>query len=69
MEGLTAQSGFVAVFYYPKSGLWHFAVVEAAFEGGFIISECNYNEGECGARIIMDDYYALKGFFVQPTLI
>lgn len=62
-KGLTAQQGLIAVFYYPKSNTWHFAVVEIVEEKGFWISECNYDSGVCGVRFIENGYYALKGFY------
>lgn len=39
--------GSVAIFDYP-----HYAYVEKLGDKGFIVSECNYDAGECGERFV-----------------
>lgn len=61
------EVGDVAVMYYEKSGLTHFAVVEGIFDNGsFLVSECNmyhlYSTG-CGYRILSTNYKNLTGFY------
>lgn len=65
-KSLTADSpiaiGAIAIFYYAKSGLPHYAVVEYIDDDYFLISETNYDEGVTQMRKIPYDYPNLKGF-------
>jgi hypothetical protein len=58
--------GDIAVMYYEKSGLIHYAVVEAVLEGKVLISECNmwllYESG-CGYRFLPVNYVNMRGYY------
>ena len=62
----TASVGTVAVMYYPKSGLRHFAFVEFVSENLILLSETNFKQGEVGFRVIPRNDPALQGFW-QPV--
>lgn len=61
----------IAVIYYEKSGLTHYAVVEWTKDQLLLISECNmyhlYPTG-CGYRFITKDYKNLQGFYTPTSL-
>lgn len=56
-----ASVGTIAIFHYP---LKHIAYVEYVDEEGVLVSECNYNDGECGMRWVPFTYAPLTGFFM-----
>lgn len=62
------QVGDIAVMYYEKSGLTHYAVVEGVTLNHVLISETNmwhlYPSGT-GYRFIPKDYANLQGYYSQ----
>lgn len=61
----TPKVGDIAVFFYEKPELMHYAVVEEVSEDSITISECNMQKlyGEhCGRRTIQNTYSHLLGF-------
>lgn len=54
-----SESGEIAVFYYPKSGLYHYAVVES--REPFIVSDTNY--GSDTKKIRQETDLNLIGFY------
>lgn len=57
------DSGNVAVFYYPKSGLYHYAYVVAVDDNSLTISETNYRHCNYTERVISMEYPYLLGFY------
>ena len=57
------DQGNVAVFYYQKSGLYHYAVVVNDVDGYLFIKETNYLPCEQGNRKINKKDPNLLGFF------
>lgn len=57
------DSGNVAVFYYPKSGLYHYAFVINNDDGSVMIAETNYRHCKYSQRVIGTDYPNLIGFY------
>lgn len=57
------ESGNVAVFYYPESGLYHYALVTNTAGSTITISETNYSHCEYSQRIIRADEPGLIGFY------
>ena len=55
----------IVVMFYEKSGLIHYAVVEATSNNFILISECNmwylYPSG-CGYRILKNNYKNIVGY-------
>ena len=59
----TPFEGDVAKFYYPSVPSFHIACVEDVYlSGNFLVSECNYEAGKCGTRIVLLDDPNLLGF-------
>ena len=56
-------AGEVAVFYYPSSGVYHYAVVVDSDEGTITIDETNFRHCEFGRRVINKDYPYLIGYY------
>lgn len=65
-EYKSPSKGDIAVMYYEKSGLTHYAVVEWTQDNLLYISECNmfhlYPTG-CGGRFITNSYKNLQGYY------
>ena len=57
------DSGNVAVFYYPRSGLYHYAFVINNDDGSVMIAETNYRHCQYTQRVIRMDYPNLIGFY------
>lgn len=57
------DSGNVAVFYYPRSGLYHYAFVIHSDEDSVMIAETNYRHCQYTQRVIGMDYPNLLGFY------
>lgn len=57
------DSGNVAVFYYPESGLFHYAFVVNRDGDSVMIAETNYHRCQYSQRVIRTDYPNLIGFF------
>ena len=55
--------GNVAVFYYPTSGVYHYAVVTSRNGEQFTIDETNYRPCKLTQRELTLDYPYLLGFF------
>lgn len=55
--------GEVAVFYYPTSGVHHYAVVVDRKDGKITIDETNFKHCQFTRRVISEDYPNLLGFF------
>jgi len=58
-----SESGEVAVFYYPSSGVHHYAVVTHESEDSLTISETNFKTCKKTERTISKDYSRLLGFY------
>lgn len=58
-----SDSGDVAVFYYPNSDLYHYAVVEEETEETFTISETNFKTCQKTEREIDRNNIRLLGFY------
>ena len=58
-----SDSGDVAVFYYPNSNLYHYAVVESESEETFTISETNFTTCMKTIRVISKSNIRLLGFY------
>ena len=58
-----SNSGDVAVFYYPSSGVHHYAVVTHESEDSLTISETNFKTCKKTERTISKDYIRLLGFY------
>ena len=57
------DSGNVAVFYYPESGLYHYALVLDKDESSVTISETNFRRCQYTQRVIGTEYPYLLGFY------
>jgi len=57
------DEGEIAVFYYPKSGLHHFAYVLSSDVNTITIAEGNLVHCQYSERTISRDNYALLGFY------
>lgn len=58
-----ADEGEVAVFYYPTSGVYHYAVVVSRDGDTITIDETNFNHCKFSRRVINEDYPMLLGFY------
>lgn len=58
-----SDRGNVAVFYYPSSGLYHYALVTGYGDGYVTINETNFKSCEFSSRVIDDNYPYLIGFY------
>jgi hypothetical protein len=63
LANLTPEISDVAVFYYPKSGLYHYAKVTWSDGYNFGILESNYRAGQITERNLSLDYPNLIGFY------
>lgn len=62
-SNLKQEIGDIAVFYYPNSGLYHYAKV-TRFEGNsFWIDEANYRRCQITQRKLNTQYPRLIGFY------
>jgi hypothetical protein len=59
-----SATGSVAVFYYPESGLYHFAILRGETSGRYFIEETNYSRCKHGFRWIEKSDPALLGFYI-----
>ena len=57
------EEGNIAVFYYPSSGLHHFAQVTFRGETTFVIDEGNFSRCARTQRELSYDYPYLIGFY------
>lgn len=57
------ESGDVAVFYYPESGLYHYAIVLDSSLEYITVAETNYKHCKFTKRVIRTDYNYLIGFY------
>jgi hypothetical protein len=64
---LQKQYAEVAVFYYTKSGLWHFAKTTGTTTNGFTIDEANYITGTRTQRSVSFTDHNLRGFYALPS--
>jgi len=55
--------GEVAVFYYPTTGVHHYAVVVDRKDGNITIDETNFRSCQFSRRVISEDYGPLLGFY------
>lgn len=55
--------GDVAIFYYPRSGLWHVAYVANVSNMGVVLMEENYHAGERTVRYTPFSDSRLVGFW------
>lgn len=62
-QNLTEDVGDLAVFYYPNSGLYHYASVSETDGFSFKIKEANYKRCQETTREINTDYPYLLGFY------
>ena len=62
-SNLVKEIGDLAVFYYPESGLYHYAKV--IWNDGYSIGldEANYNHCKITQRVVNIDYPRLIGFY------
>jgi hypothetical protein len=58
-----STDGEVAVFYYPSSGVHHYAVVVDRSDGKITIDETNYRTCQFSRRVIDENYPPLIGFY------
>jgi len=63
LNNLKKEVGDVAVFYYPKSGLYHYAKVLESDGYTFKIDEANYSHCRLTQRELTLDYPQLIGFW------
>ena len=61
--GMSDAFGDIAVFYYPRQGLWHYAKVTGMGVGTFSIDEANYEGCERSQRDISFTDPHLQGFY------
>tara|TARA_R100001086_G_C11848217_1_gene261015 strand:+ start:5140 stop:5505 length:366 start_codon:yes stop_codon:yes gene_type:complete len=57
------SDGNVAVFYYPSSGVYHYAVVVDRRDGEIVIDETNFRRCKFSRRVISEEYPRLLGFY------
>lgn len=63
LNNLQAEISDIAVFYYAKSGLYHYAKVTWSDGFNFSIIESNYKHCQVGERQLDLEYQNLIGFF------
>lgn len=57
------SEGEVAVFYYPSSGVHHYAVVKEVTPYAIVIQEANFKSCQYTQRVLPRDYPRLLGFY------
>ena len=65
LDNLQLHVGDVAVFYYPESGLHHYAAVTWTDGWRFSIDEANYRTCQQTNRTLTLEYPRLIGFYSQ----
>jgi len=63
VDNLSQTIGDVAVFYYPRSGLYHYAKVTWHDGYSYTIDEANYHTCQRSERTLTLDYPSLIGFY------
>lgn len=63
LANLQQEYADVAVFYYPDSGLYHYAKIIEKTTTTYILDESNYQHCKQGIREIPHNYPRLIGFF------
>lgn len=63
LSNLQSEVGRVAVFYYPETGVYHYAMVTSYSKSSFVIDETNYKHCQRTVRELTYTYKNLVGFF------
>jgi len=62
-SNLVQEYGDMAVFYYEKSGLWHYAKTTGSSTDSFTVDEANYKAGKRTQRSVSFNDAAFRGFY------